>query len=148
MPAVYEKHGLQFQYPENWRLQENAPDRLPHEITLETPQGGFWSLSVYPLQADLNQLCQESLQEFQRQYETCESIQFAGKFAGQMAYGWDLSFFCLDLVIDAKIRCFHTPSFACLLLTQAETREFEQLECVFDAVSTSLLCDTPVPITR
>jgi len=59
----------------------------------------------------------------------------------------DLAFFYLDLLVEAKIRCLRTPSAAFVWLYQAESREFEKIEPVFQAIAVSML-QTQVPLAR
>ena len=53
--------------------------------------------------------------------------------------GYDFNFFYLDFTNTAVIRAFRTPRATCLLLCQAEDREFECWAAVFRAITTSLL---------
>ena len=48
MPAIYENHGLHFAYPENWQLMEPEQDPGLVDVTLQTPNGGFWSVQLMP----------------------------------------------------------------------------------------------------
>jgi hypothetical protein len=45
----------------------------------------------------------------------------------------------LDLLVEAKVRCLKTPSALLLWHYQAESREFDEMEPVFQAIATSLL---------
>ena len=38
MPATYNKLGLNFMYPENWKLIDET-ESIPHVVTLEAPEG-------------------------------------------------------------------------------------------------------------
>ncbi len=58
---------------------------------------------------------------------------------GHPTTGCDLRFFYLDFVNVAVIRGFRTPLATCLVLCQAEDREYESLRPVFQAITTSLL---------
>jgi hypothetical protein len=53
--------------------------------------------------------------------------------------GVDIAFFWLDLLVEAKIRYVHTPSATLLWHYQAEHREFEEIEPVFQAIAVSML---------
>ena len=53
--------------------------------------------------------------------------------------GFDLAFFYLDLLVEAKIRWIRTPSAILIWLYQAESRELEKSEAVYQAMAVSML---------
>ena len=46
MPAVYDKMGIRFQYPENWTLDEDAALHGEQTVSVHSPSGGFWSITL------------------------------------------------------------------------------------------------------
>jgi hypothetical protein len=124
MPAVYENMGVRFLYPENWSVTDEEDDAWPRTVTLQSPQTGFWSLHVYPPAQDVKPVVKELI-----------------------GAGVDLAFFYLDLLVEAKIRCLRTPSSTLIWLYQAESREFETMEPVFQAIAVSML-QTQVPLEK
>lgn len=137
MPAVYDKHGVRFQYPENWSLDESEVDQ--NSVTIYSPGGGFWSLVWRDLSEDPHALAVEALQTLKKEYAETESEPATETIAGREISGFDVSFYYLDLTNTALIRGFRTPFASCLILCQAEDREFREIEPVFQAMTASLL---------
>jgi hypothetical protein len=138
MSAVYQNHGIQFQYPENWQVIEEDKE-WPREVYVESPCGGFWSLHVYSPPDDPHQLVGDVLEVMRAEYKSVEAESAHEKIGGSDANGYDLFFFYLDLVVRCRVRGFTLNDKTLVLLTQAEDRDFERLLPVFDAMTTSLV---------
>ena len=144
MPATYQKHGLQFLYPDNWELKEDeeltpSENSPVHQITLETPTGGQWILHVFPPGGDTETLLDDSIAELKRQYEDIEFSIVAPRFGDFETRGIEANFFCLDFVVSAQIVVISTVDSDFLVWYQAENRDFDQQLEVYDAVTMSLL---------
>lgn len=139
MTAVFEKHGLNFQYPENWKLQENYSPDVALELYLLAPDDAFWSLLAYPAQTSARQLMQDVLDSLNQQYEGFESEPVSEFVAQTRLEGFDSNFFCMDLLVTSKMRSVVVDQHHLLIMSQAESREFEKHEPVFRAITTSLL---------
>ena len=73
MTAVYDKLGLKFLYPENWKLIDDPDSESPQVITLEVPDGSAtWSVHVYPHEADEDEILKQTLSTLQETYEDLE----------------------------------------------------------------------------
>ncbi len=139
MPALYDRHGVRFQYPENWSLCEEST-RWPREITLESPTGALWALHVYFPPDSPARLLDDALAAMQREYQGVESTSVTEQLhASTSAAGYDLCFFYLDLIVECHLRAFTYRDKTFLILMQAEEREFQQLHPVFQAMTTSLI---------
>lgn len=139
MTAVFEQYGLRIQYPENWTLEENQVDSNSLEVQLAAPSGAFWSLLVFDGNKDAVQLMQECLGNIEDQYESMESNSISEHIGGFEALGHDTFFFYLDLLIANRMRCFTQGDFHFLIIWQAENREFDKLEPVFQAITIGFL---------
>jgi len=53
--------------------------------------------------------------------------------------GYDLNFYCLDLTSSAAVRSVRRPDGTYTFFWQAEDRELEQFQPVFEAMMVSLL---------
>lgn len=139
MTATFEKHGLRFLYPESWRLAEFSEAEGFHEVSLESPEGSIWSVSVFPAEAQPQQLVESCLQALKQQYNDLEASDFEGEYNGFQATGFDADFYCLDFLVTAQTRTLQhngkTFSFFC----QAESRDFEKNRDVFNAITLSLM---------
>jgi hypothetical protein len=80
-------------------------------------------------------------------YPDLEILEGKEKLGDVQASGVDICFFFLDLLVEAKIRAIQTPTYTLVWHYQAETREFEKMEPVFQAIATSLL-QTLVPVSK
>ncbi len=139
MTAVYEQHGIRFQYPENWQLQQSLADDDSVEIVLETPSGSFWLMHAKPDAADADDMLKSVVASLDDQYEGLEVTAVNETIANCPLTGFDAFFYCFDFLVKANIRIVQKNGYSMLLLCQAESREFEQQELVFKAITTSLL---------
>jgi hypothetical protein len=141
MPAIYDLDGLRFQYPENWVLADGDSDQLPRSITLHAPGGAFWSVDVHPHSIRPGDLLHEVVRGMQQEYSDLEQIPAPESIVGASADGLDLYFTCFDFIIAAKLRCLRHGHATYLFTYQAEDRDFDRLEPVFQAITISLLRD-------
>ena len=139
MPAVYEKMGIRFLYPENWTLDESAALEGERSVSVHSPGGGFWSLSLHEPETDPRELASAALEALEAEYQDSESEPIDQQLAGQTIEGYDVNFFYLDFTNTAWIRTFRAPNASCLVLCQAEDRELAALGPVFNAITTSVL---------
>lgn len=139
MPAVFDKLGIRFLYPDNWTLDEDDALGGNQAVSVHSPGGAFWSITLSPESANPAELAAAALRTLQAEYPDSESEPVSDEIAGRTVAGYDVNFFYLDFTNTAVIRAFRTGSASCLLLCQAEDREFESLAAVFRAITTSLL---------
>ena len=142
MPALFDKLGIRFQYPENWTLEIGA-DAEQEGVTVYSPGGGFWSVVLRGPDddpAEVARLARVALDDIYDDLD-CEPVEET--IAGQETVGFDVKFYCLDLTNSAQIRAIHRDGRSYLILCQAEDREFDQIAPVFRAMTTSLLSATP-----
>ena len=52
MPAVYDKMGIRFLYPDNWALDEEDALQGNQSVSVYSPEGAFWSIVLHPKHAD------------------------------------------------------------------------------------------------
>jgi hypothetical protein len=141
MPAVYDKLGIRFLYPDNWTLDEEDALTGNQAVTVYSPGGAFWSITLHPLATDPGELAVAALQAIKAEYQDSESEPAHQDLGGQALKGFDVNFFYLDLTNTALIRGFRLHDATCLVLCQSEDREFAQVGPVFDAITTSLLSE-------
>ena len=73
MTATYDRLGLKFFYPENWKLIDEPDSDLPHVVSLETPDGSTtWSVHAYPTETESAPIIKETLATLMDTYEDCE----------------------------------------------------------------------------
>lgn len=139
MPAQYNRAGIQFEYPENWQLTDDQFADSAHYVSLESPGGGYWSLQVFPRWVDPEAASDEVRKTLLEEYESLESVEAKEQIDDIEATGYDMHFYCLDFVVACKTRSFYAGGKTFVVVYQAEDRDFDQLEPVFQAMMISLL---------
>jgi hypothetical protein len=139
VPAVFDKMGIRFQYPENWRLDEDDALHGEQTVTVYSPGGAFWSISLHDLTIEPKELAKTVVETMKETYEDFEYEPAYETVRGTDMVGYDMNFYCLDLTNTAQARGFRTPTASCVILGQAEDREFSKVEPVFRAMTASLL---------
>ena len=141
-PPLYENAGIRFRYPENWRIVEEETEGTAQTVSAQSPGSGFWMLQIFPSQRESGELTADLLQMLRGEYGEIETEAVCQPVVGVEATGYNLHFFCLDMLVVARTRGFSLGNRSCLLLCQAEDREFSELELVFEAITTSLITET------
>lgn len=140
MTATYNRQGLKFLYPDSWKLIDESEDQASIAITLETPDGSSsWAVHVYPIDSDRDVLMKEMLAPLQETYDDLEVSPVSSKVGEYPATGVEAMFYCLDFLIRARLQIVEASNQLFLFWFQAEDREFDEQEIVFDAISVSLL---------
>jgi hypothetical protein len=139
MPAEFRKLGIAFQYPENWSLDEEDALAGRRSVTLVTPGGGFWCVGIHPRGTDPGKLAKAAVDAMEQEYKEVEIEEIQETFVGREMVGYDLNFYYLDLINTAQIRCFQTEQATYSVFYQAEDREFDRIQAVFRAITTSFL---------
>ena len=141
MPARFESLGISFQYPDNWTLDEEDALEGRQSVTVYSPGGAFWSVTVHPPSADPGELAEAAVEAMKQEYEELDAEEARQSAAGREMTGYDLNFYFLDLTNTAQIRCLKTDRAVYSIFCQAEDREFAELQLVFEAMTTSLLSE-------
>lgn len=140
MTAVYDKLGLRFLYPENWKLLDDSDSKVPHVITLETPDGSCtWAVHVYPAESDRELVLKETLSSLRETYEDLEISPSSEEYGDLEGTGVEAMFYCLDFLIKAEMHFVELPEHSLLFWAQSEDREFDKHKLVFQAISISLI---------
>jgi hypothetical protein len=139
MPATFNKLGLQFVYPDNWTVDETEALEGAASVTVYSPGGSFWSVSLHPRETPPQELVRSAVQALKQTYDELDTEDVTQDLAGKKLLGSDVNFYCLDLTNTAQIRAFAAPNFNVVILCQADDREFAEIEQVFQAMTFSLL---------
>ena len=139
MTATYEKLGVRFMYPENWEIMDDDPLAEPRTIAAHNDTGAFWSVTIYQSEVDESEIAASALAALREEYEELEDQPASESIADVDACGYDVQFYVQQLVAAARIRSFPSSAGKVLMLCQAEDREFDQLEQVFQAMTLSYL---------
>lgn len=119
---------------------DDADADLPFSVSVEAPDGNaFWSLHVYERDADPDELLKETVSNLNQTYPDLEISSYPGDFPNQVVAGLETMFYCLDFLVRVRLQVVSLETYQILLWFQAEDRDFDRLELVFKAISTSLL---------
>ena len=139
MTGTYHRSGIQFQYPENWTLADDSLEAFPRTISVQAPSGAFWSVDIHPFSVDPKELLTLAVDAMRGEYQDLEVSPCDNDVAGNPSLGYDLFFCCLDFIVTCRLRAFRLGHATYMLTFQAEDREFEKLEPVFEAITHSFL---------
>lgn len=139
MPANYNQHGLRFEYPENWSVDQGEDDGASQQVVVSSPHTAFWQLSRHPAGTEFEPLFDEALAALRSEYQEIEVEPAGEQIEGHAVNGYTVNFFCLDLTNTCWLRGIETPEANYLLVCQAEDREFEYAKLVFQAMLASVL---------
>lgn len=139
MPALFNKLGINFQYPENWTLDEQEAMEGEPAVTVNSPGGAFWSVAIHPLGDDPARLTKTAVDALKQVYSELDAEEASDQIAGLEISGYDVNFYCLDLTNTAIVRGFRGEHATYVILSQAEDREFAEIEPVFRAMTASLV---------
>ncbi len=142
MTAVFENGRIRFLYPENWKMAEEGSADTP-TVTIQSPNSGFWTLLMYTEEYDPDELTHEVVAAMDEEYEALESNPFTLTLGDIELPGYEMYFSCLDLVVSAKTVALRHHDLTLVILWQAESRDFDELELVFQAITQSMLQPHP-----
>lgn len=139
MPALFDKMGIRFQYPDNWTLDESDAAEGLWSVSVQSPGGAFWSVFIHPRGVSPREIVRSVVVTMKNEYPDMDVEPVHESIAGKEIEGSDLNFYCLDLTNTALVRAYQTVLATYLILCQADDREFEQVAPVFNAMTHSLL---------
>ncbi len=139
MTAEFAKHDIQFMYPENWVISENEDPTDFIEISLESPEGSIWSVSIFPENTDTNDLIENTADALKDQYQDFERSDFEGELGRFQSVGFEAHFYCLDFLVTAVAQSVSCHGKCLHIFYQAESRDFDKNAQVFDAINLSLI---------
>ena len=141
MVGIFEKQGIHFQYPENWELSEDTSTPESLTVTLQSPGSAFWVLRLLDLDNSPERLVTEVLNSMRQEYDEVEATLVQEPLHGFDSVGYDMQFYCLDLLIHSHVRSFVVDDRTYLMMYQAEDREFDEVLPVFMAIVTSMMTE-------
>lgn len=148
MPAYFDQPGLQFAYPENWRIEPAEETGPLRSVTVLAPGTAYWTVSKYPPESSPANLVEAAVAALREEYPEVEVEETRGLYAGREMDGCDMRFHYLDLTNTASVRWFREGGSVYVLVWQAEDREYDSLWPVFEAMTVSLLQNLTVEITN
>jgi hypothetical protein len=139
MPALFNRLGISFQYPENWTLDDSDAILGRRSVTVFSPGGAFWSVTMQTEQADPEKLSEAVVDSMKQEYGGLEADAVEETIADHTLHGYDLAFICLDLTNTAQVRSCRVAHTTYTIYCQAEDREYRIVQRVFEAMTLTLL---------
>ncbi len=136
MPGTFDQFGLRFLYPDNWVMVGQEADDQSEGVTLDLPQGGFFSVTRYRGRTDPEQLLGEIMKSVAAEYDEIENDELA--VSDEDHFFVESRFYYLDLLVTCRLTAIETEHDTVIVQTQAESREFDANEPVFAAIMLSL----------
>jgi hypothetical protein len=137
MAERFEKNGICFLYPENWRLEREETE-TGWTVLLQSPDTAFFLLSLDEDGPDSEHVANTALEALREDYDDLEADECVDSLAGQPAVGHDIRFTSLDLTNTCWTRSFYCADGTVLVMCQLNDLELEQHEPVLRAICASL----------
>ncbi len=135
MPAQFEGFGIRLLYPDSWTIDSDAS---VDSLSLESPDGSFLTITKFADSAEATAAVERAIAIMQEEYEEVEREPLSKTIAGISLAGTILRFVLLDLIVTSQLLAFAHGGSTYFVQTQAEDRDHDRLQPVFDAVLTSL----------
>lgn len=98
----YDDLGVRFIYPNNWTVQTETWDKGVYGISVDSPEGSFWALAIYPKEVNLDDAAKKILSELHAEYDGLEEEEITRYVADYVLKGYEMNFFYLDLTSTAQ----------------------------------------------
>ncbi|MDA1016667.1 MAG: hypothetical protein O3A00_19690, partial [Planctomycetota bacterium] len=125
MNPQYDAHGLKFQYPADWTLDEQDREE---EVTISLTNGetSLWSVTLILSRVSPHDVIETALAAFRAEYGTIDEFVSQVELCDYPTVAIDIEFECLDLNNSAYLRAFRTGRYTVFVLYQATDDELEQ----------------------
>ncbi|MHB1560253.1 MAG: hypothetical protein ACYC61_22610 [Isosphaeraceae bacterium] len=115
---IYEGHGVRFQYPFDWELEETE-DGDATTVEVQAPGGlGFALIRTDESCPDPAGVADEVLEAMRAEYPELDVAPALESLDGHRATGYDVEFFSLDITNAAAIRSYRTEARTVLVFGQ------------------------------
>lgn len=132
--------GFDFLYPDGWEIQKDDDADWPRTVSVHSPTGAFVSMTLYVKSTEPPDLLDQTLAALRNEHDEIELHSTKSSVPGfHDVVAYDADFYCLDLVISARVCQYEAGDFVLMTMYQGENRDFDELLPVFDAVSLSTL---------
>lgn len=139
-----DKEKIRFAYPKNWFVQESLWASDAKSVVVNSPEGYFWLLTIFPKGTDPDEAAKEVLHTMKKEYDQLEDIPARRMIAGRHLTGYEMNFFYLDLVNTAVVLSFEENDRTYVIYWQncdrlVLTGEPYDFEDIFEAITYTLL---------
>jgi hypothetical protein len=137
--ATYEGHGVKCSYPSTWNVQEDDTSDESNGFLIESRDAAFFAVSIFPWSDAPREVLERAAKTLEGEYEECEIEWIDSDLSVRDSRAIEVRFFLLDMLVVAKLRAFSLAHQTFLLEQQAEDREYQKVEAVFDAMTETLI---------
>ncbi len=142
MFGIYDDHGIRFEYPMSWELEE-TDEGARTTVSIQSP-GGL-AFAIVTVDADRSapaEMVDEVIAAMKEEYPDVGITPAIEEIDGHKAIGHDLEFVSLDMLNGCAIRCFRTKRRTILVFGQwseaDEEDESEEPELMLRAMRRTL----------
>jgi hypothetical protein len=121
---TFERDGISFRYPANWRAEVEESGDGGWAVTVSSPDTAFALVSLQPEASDPADLSDQTLAAVRADYKELDVEHVAETVAGRVAVGFDADFLTVDTAIACRVRCLDT--FAGPLLVMCQVSEYDR----------------------
>jgi hypothetical protein len=136
MPKSHNWFGLELLYPENWVVEEESQSNT---ISFSSPSGAFLSLTRPP---DIQAAFERARITMEQEYGEMEVEPSSRLLEEALLEGLAQRFVYLDFIVTSYLYRLEmdSPDFLLILVQmQAEDRDMDRQQAVFDAILVSLI---------
>jgi hypothetical protein len=139
--AVFEEHGVRFEYPDNWELSHEHHDD-DFSVTVESEGTAFWMLSVLQGRPIAEDVIAAALESFEAEYDSVDVYECSDRICMLPTVAKDVDFYELEMVNRASLRACETDDTTIFVLLQMSDTERAEAEPLLKAISDSLMWDS------
>lgn len=137
MNRAFDRHGIHFEYPEDWILHEQS---TPEEITatINSPETSFWSFTLLLDRPDPYRVVETVIDALREDYSDVDVYTNEGQLGELSAVARDVDFVCHELIGSAFIRAVVIPGGTLLVFYQGADIELEETQVMLERITKSL----------
>ncbi|MDA0283186.1 MAG: hypothetical protein O3B13_08520 [Planctomycetota bacterium] len=136
--AVYEEHGVRFEYPEGWELGHEHHDG-DFSVTVESDGTAFWMLSVLQGRPTAEEVVEAALESFKAEYDSVDVYESQDRICMLPTVAKEIDFYELEMVNRASLRACETDSTTMFVLLQMSDTERAEIGPLLKSISESLM---------
>lgn len=137
----FQKHGIQFQYPDIWDLEE-AGEEDDIVLTISSDGTCFWTLHLLHQCPPPDQVIESCVAAFTEEYDDAETTPIERRLAEMPAIAQEVEFSCFEMMNTASLQSVRTTDFTMLVLWQGTDHELEEYRQLLEYMTSSVRADS------
>ena len=137
----FQKHGVQFLYPDIWELDETQEDDNV-VITVSSDGTCFWAIHILADCPPPPHAVDSCIEAFTEEYDDAEASEIDGRLAEMPAYARDIEFSCYELMNTASLQSVRTTDFTLLVLWQGTDHELSEYRHILEFMTSSVRAES------